>query len=302
MVDVRLLGTAGKVPLPHRRLSSCVLRVNGSVILLDCGEGTQVGFRECSIAEKQVDVICLTHYHADHILGLAGMFYAIANTGRTAPITIIGPAGLNRILTAMRVFAPELPFDIKAITLSEDTETIDFGEYSITAFKVDHGIPCYGYTLNVTRRAKFNVERAKAEDIPQEYWTQLTEGVTCFHDGRIFTPDMVLDGPRKGIKVTYCTDSRPCNSIVAAAESADLLILEGMYCDPAQLPKARETGHMLFSEAAKIAAKANARELWLTHYCQTIVRPANHVESIKSIFSNVRAGYDGLGAQLVYDN
>lgn len=300
MLDVCLLGTSGKVPLPNRRLSACAIRANGSAILIDCGEGTQVGLRECSIQEKRIDVICITHYHADHVAGLAGVLLAIANSGRTDPITVIGPPGLGRIIGATRVFAATLPFELKLITLTEDKQTLEFSDYNIKAFKVAHGIPCYGYSIELGRRPKFSVEKAETNNVPRELWTPLSEGAIMLNEGKVYTPEMVLTEPRRGIKVVYCTDTRPCAQINEFAENADLLILEGMYPDAEYIQKAIESCHMLFSEAANIAKSAGVAELWLTHFCQMITNPKTVIGNATNIFPNTKAGYDGMYTTLNY--
>lgn len=301
MLDVCILGTSGKVPLPNRRLSSCTIRVNGSVILFDCGEGTQVGLRDYAIPEKRIDVICITHYHADHVAGLAGVLLAIANAGRTEPVTIIGPAGLGRIINATRVFASTLPFEIKLVVLAEDMQTIEFNDFTIKAFKVIHGVTCYGYSLELGRRPKFSVEKAESNEVPRELWTPLSEGAIMLNGGKVYTPEMVLTDPRKGIKVVYCTDTRPCKQINDFAENADLLILEGMYPDGEYMQKAIDSCHMLFSEAAYIAKKACVKELWLTHFCQMIANPNSALENATNVFKNTKAAHDGMSTTLNYE-
>lgn len=301
MLDVCLLGTSGKVPLPNRRLASGVIRVNGSAVLIDCGEGTQVGLREYSIQEKRIDVICITHYHADHVAGLAGVLLAMANAGRTNAVTIIGPPGLGKIINATRVFAPTLPFEIKLVVLSEDFERIEFNDYTITAFKVLHGTTCYGYSLELSRRPKFSVEKAEKNEVPREIWTPLSEGAIMLSGGKVYKPDMVLTEPRKGIKVVYCTDTRPCNQINEFAEKADILILEGMYPDASYTQKALDSYHMLFSEAAYVAKKASVKELWLTHFCQMIANPNSVIENATSVFENTKVGHDGMSITLNYE-
>ena len=229
MLDVCLLGTSGMLPLPGRWLTSLLLRYNGSSMLIDCGEGTQIAIKEKGWSFHPIDVICFTHYHADHISGLPGLLLTIGNSDRTEPVTLIGPKGLSRVVSALRVIAPELPYELRFIELSESREHISINGYEIDAFKVNHAVTCYGYAVNIPRIGKFDVEKANALEIPQKAWNRLQHGSTVELDGRVYTLDMVMGAPRKGLKVTYCTDSRPVKSISENAQGSDLFICEGMY-------------------------------------------------------------------------
>ena len=246
MLDVCLLGTAGMMPLPYRHLTALMTRYNGSDLLIDCGEGTQVAIREKGWSVNPLDTILFTHYHADHISGLPGLLLSMGNAERTEPVTMVGPRGLIRVVNSLRVIAPELPFEIRFVELTEPEETLTLNGYRITAFRVSHNVTCYGYSLEIDRAGRFDVERAKAQDIPLKFWNPLQKGNTCEEDGKIYTPDMVMGPERKGLKVTYCTDSRPTKGIVAHAAESDLFICEGMYAEPDQLEKAKQKKHMTF--------------------------------------------------------
>lgn len=155
MLDVCLLGTGGMMPLPYRWLTSLMTRYNGSSLMVDCGEGTQIAVKEKGWSFKPVDIMCFTHYHADHISGLPGILLTMGNAERTEPLTMIGPKGLERVVNALRVIAPELPFEIKFIELTELEETIELKGYTIHAFRVNHNVTCYGYTLEIPRAGRF---------------------------------------------------------------------------------------------------------------------------------------------------
>lgn len=301
MLDVCLLGTGGMMPLPRRWLTALMARYNGSSILIDCGEGTQIAIKEKGWSFNPIDVICFTHYHADHISGLPGLLLTMGNADRTKPVTMIGPRGLERVVNAMRIVAPELPFEIKFIELSEKEESIELDGYTINAFRVNHNIICYGYSIIIDRAGKFSVERAKEQNIPLKYWNRLQKGEVIQTDETIYTPQMVLGEARKGIKVTYSTDTRPTESIIKAATGADLFICEGMYGEPDKEGKAKEYKHMTFKEAADIAAAAKPREMWLTHYSPSLIRPEEYMEYVKKIFPNAKAGRDGKSIDLMFD-
>ncbi|MCM1058504.1 MAG: ribonuclease Z [Firmicutes bacterium] len=298
MLDVCLLGTGGMMPLPYRWLTALMLRYNGKSILIDCGEGTQIALREKGWSPKPVDIICFTHYHADHISGLPGMLLTMGNAERTEPLLLIGPKGLNRTVNALRTIAPELPFEINCMEITEPEQEIFLEGFRIKAFKVNHSVVCYGYSMIVDRAGRFDRERALEQQIPMKFWSRLQKGDVIEEDGRTYTPDMVLGASRKGLKVTYCTDTRPTDSIAANARDSDLLILEGMYGEPEKLVKARENRHMTMYEAARIAKAAQVPELWLTHYSPSLMHPEAYLGEVRKIFPGTVAAKDGRTKEL----
>ncbi len=300
MLDVCLLGTGGMMPLPYRWLTSLMVRYNGSSLLIDCGEGTQVAIKEKGWSFKPIDVICFTHYHGDHISGLPGLLLTMGNADRTEPLTLIGPKGLERVVSALRIIAPELPFPIIYQEISEPEQTFELNGYRLHAFRVHHNVPCYGYTLEIDRAGKFDVARAEAAGIPKHLWGVLQKGESVDLDGRILTPDMVLGPPRKGIKLTYCTDTRPTDSIRTNAAGSDLFICEGMYGEKDKLKKAKEYKHMTFQEAAGLAKDAGVKEMWLTHYSPSLNRPEEYIKEARDIFPATIAAKDGRSTELKF--
>ena len=265
MLDICLLGSGGMMPLPYRWLTALMVRYNGSSLLIDCGEGTQIAIKEKGWSFKPIDVICFTHYHADHVSGLPGLLLTMGNAERTEPLLLIGPKGLKRVIDALRIIAPELPFEIRYLELSEPREQLKVGPYVIDAYRVNHGVICYGYTISIPRTGKFDLERAKSQNIPMKLWNRLQKGETIEQDGVCYTPEMVLGPARRGLKVTYCTDTRPVPVIAEYAADSDLFICEGMYGEQEKAAKAVEYKHMTFYEAAAIAQDAAVEVMWLTH-------------------------------------
>lgn len=302
MIDISLLGTGGMMPLPKRWLTSLLLRYNGSSLLIDCGEGTQIALREVGWSFKPIDTILLTHFHADHISGLPGMFLTMGNADRTDPVTVIGPKGVERVIAAVRVMAPELPFEIRCVPIEGNEQEFDVSGLKVKAFRVNHNIPCYGYSVSLARAGRFDAEAAKAADIPLKFWNPLQKGSTIEYEGRTLTPDMVMGGARKGLKLTYCTDTRPTKSIVDNASGSDLFICEGMYGDPEKEAKAKDYRHMTMEEAANLARDAGVKEMWLTHYSPSLVRPSEYMEKVRKIFPNAAAPKDGRTAVLNFED
>lgn len=301
MLDVCLLGTGGMMPLPNRYLTSLMARYNGSSILIDCGEGTQVAIRKKGWSVNPIDVICITHFHGDHISGLPGLLLSMGNADRTEPVTMVGPKGLERVVNALRVIAPELPFELRFIELEENRQTLELCGCTIEAFRVQHNVVCYGYNIQIHRAGRFLPEQAAANQVPQKCWSRLQKGEEVEYEGKVYTPDMVLGAPRKGIKLTYCTDSRPIARIAECAAGADLFICEGMYGGHENDGKAREKKHMTFLEAAGLAKQAEVGELWLTHYSPSMNRPDEYLEETAQVFDRLWAGRDGKTTTLVFD-
>ena len=252
------------MPLPYRWLTSMMARCTGSNLLIDCGEGTQVALKEKGWSPKPIDVICFTHYHADHISGLPGLLLTMGNAERVEPLTLIGPKGLERVVGALRTIAPELPFELRFVELTENRERMQMGPYVIDAYRVNHNVLCYGYSITIPRTGRFDVERARSEEIPQKFWSRLQKGEEIEHEGR-------------------------------------LLICEGMYGEKEKAAKAREYKHMTFYEAAALAKQANPKQMWLTHYSPSLTKPEEYMEEVRTIFPRAKAARDGWTAELEFD-
>ena len=300
MLDICLAGTGGMMPLPYRWLTSLMLRYEGSQLLIDCGEGTQIALKKRGWSFKPIDIICITHFHADHISGLVGLLLTMGNAERTEPVTMIGPRGLEKVVNSLRIVAPELPFPIEFIEVSEPSATITVRDYVITAYKAQHAIPTYGYAVEIPRAGRFQVERAQALGLPVTYWSRLQKGETVEFEGETYYPEMVMGPPRKGLKVAYCTDSRPTRSIVEGARGADLFICEGMYGERGSEERAAEHKHMNFAEAAALAKAAEVRELWLTHFSPALNHPEEFIDVAREIFPNAKTGTDGMSLTLKF--
>lgn len=287
----------------NRWLTSLMVRYAGRAVLIDCGEGTQIAAQRAGLSLKPIDKLLLTHLHADHVSGLPGLLHSMGNAGRTEPLSVVGPVGTERVVNALRCIANTLPFEVRVSELETDEEDMVFRECDIHAFALKHRIACYGYSISLPRAGKFDVERARRLGVPMQLWSRLQRGETHELDGCVYTPDMVMGPPRKGLKVTYCTDTRPTPAIAAAAADSDLFICEGMYGDPDMLQKAEEKKHMLFVEAARLAQEAGGvKELWLTHYSPSMPNPKAYRDVARAIFPNAHTPRDGWTKTLVFDD
>jgi ribonuclease Z len=275
-------------PLPGRFLTSLMVRYQGNGILIDCGEGTQVAIRKAGLGFKQIGVILLTHFHADHVAGIPGLLLTIGNSGRTEPLTIIGPLHTGRIIDSLRVIAPQLPFEIRYGEIRENGAVCRLEDLSIAAHRVHHWVACYAYRLDLARQPRFDPEKAKALNLPVRLWSLLQRGESVEHEGKTIPPSAVMGAPRRGLRLCYTTDLRPDDTVANFAAGSDLFICEGMYGDPAELDRAIEHRHCLFTEAADLAAKAAVGELWLTHFSPALPNPEDYLHHATAIFPRTR--------------
>lgn len=300
MLEACLLGTGGTVPLPERWLTSLLVRWEGKELLIDCGEGTQIAMHAQGYSCRHIDTILLTHYHADHTAGLPGLLLSMAKADRTEPVTIIGPKGLPEILKGVYLVARYIPFEIHYMELDESEQSFDIENLHVTAFALKHSVPCYGYQLELQRKPKFDVQKAKENYVPLKAWSTLQKGEPIEIDGIQYTPDMVMGAARRGIKLVYATDTRPVELLSEHANGADLLIAEGMYGDPEKLENAKQNKHMMMSEAAEIARSAEVGELWFTHYSPSMYEPLIYEAQMLDLFTNTVISQDGQRKDLKF--
>lgn len=293
MLDVCLVGTGGMMPLPERWLSSVAFRVKGQMALFDCGEGTQISLKMLGWGFRDISAILISHFHADHVAGLVGMLLMIGNSDRREELTVYGPPGLGEVLRGLRTIAPELPFVVRHYEL-EGGESFQFAGVEGRCLMVDHTVPCLAYAVDVRRGRKFDVEKARRLGIPVDLWKPLQDGREVEWQGRRYRPCDVLGEPRRGVKLSYVTDTRPTPELPDFVRDSDLLICEGMYGSPDEYDKAVENKHLLFSEAAEIARLGGVKELWLTHFSPSLVEPEQYINVARAIFLETVAGHDRL--------
>lgn len=300
MMDLCLLGTGGTLPMPDRALSSAYLRVNGRGMLVDCGEGTQVGIRKLKWGFRCLDGLALTHFHGDHCTGLAGLLLSLEKAGRTEPFDIFGPAGLKRVVEGLCVIVPKLGFPVLLHEFPPEGRAFEMIGLKIRAFPVNHGIPCYGFRFELPRASRFDPAKAEALGVPMREWKKLQAGESVRVGLRKVRPEEVTGAPRKGISFAFSTDTRPCETLTKYAKNTDLLILEGMYGEEEKRPLALKNHHMLFSEAAEIAREAGTGKLVLTHFSTSLETPEDFLPAAREVFPETYCGRDGMIITMQY--
>ena len=301
MVQLCTLGTGGTLPLADRALSSLYIRVNGCAVVVDCGEGTQVGIRKLGWGFRCIDGILLTHFHGDHCTGVVGLLLSIDKSGREEPFHIWGPQGLKRIIEGLCVVAPALRFPVFLHEIPLTGKDFDMIGLNIRAFPVNHGgIPFLGYRFVLPRTPEFDAGKALALGIPKSEWKTLQYGESVLLGDREITPQEVQGKLRKGITFVYCTDTRPCETLAKYVKGTDLAILEGMYGNPDKYDRALKNHHMMFSEAAGIAKESSANKLLLTHFSTSVDDPSVYLEETRKIFPETYLGEDGMEITIKY--
>lgn len=307
MIDITLLGTAALVPLPERALTAALLTCGGHSILFDCGEGTQSAARKAGVSLMKVDMIALTHYHGDHIFGMPGLLQTMCSMGRTETLYITGPEGMSEELAPILKLVGWTSYDIQLIEIQEKgLQLSDLikgwpAEAKLSVFQTEHRISSQGYCFTLSRAGKFMPQKAKELGVPTNQRGLLQKGQSVQVGERTVLPQQVMGEARKGLKFVFSGDTAACDSLITAAQDADLMICEATYGEKEQAQLAIDHGHMNFVQAAETAAKAGVKQLWLSHYSQMIDDPQTYLPNAKEIFENTICGEDGMSTTLQFE-
>ncbi len=293
--EVIPLGTASAIPTRARHLASTAVLCGGSMVLFDCGEGTQFRLMDAGLKRSRIDAICITHLHGDHYFGLMGILSSMTLLKREAPLTLVGPAGIEAILEALPgVRAEERTFPIDYVVLWDDlTRAVVYetDTYTVEARPVDHRVFTVGYRFQEkTKPGHLDVERARALGVTDyRHYRALKAGETVtLDDGRRVLPEAVVGPPRPGPAFAYVTDTRPCEAAATLARGAALLYHEATFGD--DMPqRAAETGHSTARQAAGIALRAQVQKLILGHFSARYKDVSGLVEEARSVFKNTEA-------------
>ena len=299
-MEIIFLGTSSAVHSKERNHPSIALKAFGDVMLFDCGEGTQRQILSTKVSPMKISKIFITQYHGDHILGLPGLLQSMSLHGRETPLTIYGPKGLKNIKNAINSLgycAIEYPIEFIEIDsgIIEETE-----EYVITAQRVKHNVPCLAYSIEEKKKPRFLREKAIELGVPVgPAFGRLHNGEEVEVDGKIIKPEQVLGEPRKGRKITYSGDTRPCEEMISLAKDSTVLIHESTFIEK-EKSNAEEHAHSTSIDAAYIAKDSNSKELILTHISTRYSKEYEEMmlNEAKEVFENTRMAKDLMEIEL----
>jgi len=265
-LDLVFFGTSGSVPTAQRAPSALLVRRGGERLLFDCGEGTQRQLLRSTVGLVELREVFLSHFHADHYLGLPGMLKTFTLRGREVPLDVYGPPGVRDLFSTLRRVFGKLTYALEVAEL-EPGDVLERDGYNLVTFPVAHGVQSLGFALvEHPRPGRFDVSASDALGVPpgpERGLLQAGESVQLA-DGRVVTPDEVLGEPRPGRKVVLSGDTAPSPTVLEAARGAEVLVHEATFLEE-ERERARETAHSTALEAAEIARDAEVGLLALTH-------------------------------------
>jgi ribonuclease Z len=301
-VEIIFLGTGGSVPTRYRNTSATAVRVGPEIVLFDCGEGTQRQLMSSTVSFMKISRIFITHLHGDHFLGLPGLIQSMNFAGRLEPLDIYGPEGtIDLVNTILNLGYFQAGFEVSGHDVG-DHEVVRAKGYSVMAVRTDHTIPSFGFILEANvRPGRFNKERAMELGVPEgPLFSKLQSGSSVKVKGKTVMPEMVMGGPRRGLKVAFSGDTRPSEHFMESIQGCDMLVHEAT-ADISLHEKAKEFGHSTARDAATIASLAGVKALFLNHFSGRYEDVGPLVVEARDIFPNTYASEDLMIVQVNYD-
>lgn len=297
-MEIIFLGTSSAVPTLERNHPSIALRAFAEVMLFDCGEGTQRQLIEAKISPMKITKIFISHFHGDHILGLGGLIQSLGFRGREKDLDIYGPRGLRKIINALSNFGYfQINYNLNIHEIDDGT-IIETEDYIVECAKVEHNIPSYAYSIREKKKPLFLREKAEELGIPPgPLYGKLHKGEEVEFEGRIIKPEQVLGEAKKGKKISYSGDTRPCEAMILLARDSDILIHESTY-ESADYQRAVDNAHSTSVEAAEIAKAAEVKELILTHISTRYTSDENIQSEAQKVFKNTKVAKDYMKIDL----
>lgn len=297
-MEIIFLGTSSAVPTLERNHPSIALRAFAEVMLFDCGEGTQRQLIEAKISPMKITKIFISHFHGDHILGLGGLIQSLGFRGREKDLDIYGPKGLHKIINAISSFGYfQINYNLNIHEIQDGT-VIETEDYVVECAKVEHNIPSYAYSIREKKKPLFLREKAEELGIPPgPLYGKLHNGEEVEFEGRIIKPEQVLGEAKKGNKISYSGDTRPCEAMIRLARDSDILIHESTY-EAEDYQRAVDNAHSTSVEAAEIAREANVNELVLTHISTRYTSDKNIKSEAQKVFKNTKVARDYMKIDL----
>ncbi|MEE0925691.1 MAG: ribonuclease Z [Methanobrevibacter sp.] len=297
-MEIIFLGTSSAVPTLERNHPSIALRAFAEVMLFDCGEGTQRQLIEAKISPMKITKIFISHFHGDHILGLGGLIQSLGFRGREKDLDIYGPKGLHKIINAISSFGYfQINYNLNIHEIQDGT-VIETEDYVVECAKVEHNIPSYAYSIREKKKPLFLREKAEELGIPPgPLYGKLHNGEEVEFEGRIIKPEQVLGEAKKGKKISYSGDTRPCEAMIRLARDSDILIHESTY-EAEDYQRAVDNAHSTSVEAAEIAREANVNELVLTHISTRYTSDENIKSEAQKVFKNTKVARDYMKIDL----
>ena len=297
-MEIIFLGTSSAVPTLERNHPSIALRAFAEVMLFDCGEGTQRQLIEAKISPMKITKIFISHFHGDHILGLGGLIQSLGFRGREKDLDIYGPKGLHKIINAISSFGYfQKNYNLNIHEIQDGT-VIETEDYVVECAKVEHNIPSYAYSIREKKKPLFLREKAEELGIPPgPLYGKLHNGEEVEFEGRIIKPEQVLGEAKKGKKISYSGDTKPCEAMIRLARDSDILIHESTY-EAEDYQRAVDNAHSTSVEAAEIAREANVNELVLTHISTRYTSDENIKSEAQKVFKNTKVARDYMKIDL----